>query len=165
MLGIIHFFLNPTDWPGRNHFVPTLLNRCLNFGIGCGLALGLTGLSVAEASPVSLRAVEASAEAPAHPLTAAVDGVLAPDNGWSVTGGGQFQEQMAVFAPTRPLTASLCRFEFAFLAGVPNAHFSDFEVDVTSDDQPQIKGRWADSRRQSGQLSRQPQSVWRDDQH
>ena len=142
MLGIIHFFLNPTHWQGRNDFVPPLLSRCRNLGMGCGLALGLAGLSVAEASPVSLRAVEASAEAPAHPLTAAVDGVLAPDNGWSVTGGGQFQEQMAVFAPTRPLTASLCRFEFAFLARVPNAHFSDFEVDVTSDDQPQIKGRW-----------------------
>ena len=142
MFDIINFYFKSTRWPGRNHLVPPLLNRCLNLGIGCGLALGLAGLSVAEASPVSLRAIEASAEAPAHPLTAAVDGGLAPDNGWSVAGGGQFQEQMAVFAPTRPLTASLCRFEFAFLARVPNAHFSDFEVDVTSDDQPQIKGRW-----------------------
>ena len=142
MLGIIHFFLNPTDWPGRNNFVPTPLNRCLHWGIVCGLALGLAGLSVAKASPVSLRAVEASAEAAGHALTAAVDGGLAPDNGWSVAGGGQFQEQYAVFAPAKPITASLCQFQFSFLSPVPNAHFSDFEVDVTSDDQPQIKGRW-----------------------
>jgi signal transduction histidine kinase len=108
-----------------------------------GFMLGAVGLRVAEASPVTLRAVAASVtNAPAHPLAAAVDGVVSPNNGWSIGGGGQFQEQYAVFAPTKPITATICQFQFSFLSPVPNAHFSDFEVDVTSDEQPQIKGRW-----------------------
>ena len=117
--------------------------RTLTFLFWNGLVLGVVGLRMAGASPVTLLAVEASAtNAPTHPLAAAVDGVLSPDNGWSVAAGTQFQEQYAVFAPTKPITATFCQFQFSFLSLVANAHFSDFEVDVTSDEHPVIKGRW-----------------------
>ena len=130
---------------GRGNWRDTpraILAGSLSLWLGCGLVLGVLGPGVAGANPVSLRAVEASSEAPAHPLTAVVDGVLSADNGWSVAAGSQFQEQYAVFAPAKAITASVCRFQFNFLSPVPSAHFSDFEVDVTSDERPQIKGRW-----------------------
>jgi signal transduction histidine kinase len=107
-----------------------------------GLVLALAGPRHAIALPVVLHAIEASlTNAPAHPLAQAVDGNCSPDNGWTFT-EGQFNEQYAVFATDKPLAAAFCQLQFSFLSPVTNAHFGDFEVDVTSDERPGIKGRW-----------------------
>jgi signal transduction histidine kinase len=109
-----------------------------------GLCLGLFALwpFAAGGVPVSIRAVESSAPLlEGFPIEAAVDGVLTPDNGWSI-GAGVFQEQFAVFAPEKPLIAALFQFQFSFLSATTNAHFGDFEVDVTTDEHPAVNGRW-----------------------
>ena len=93
--------------------------------------------------PVPLRAVEASAPAQeGHPLAAAVDGLLTSDNGWSLKEGSQFQDQCAVFAPEKPLTAIMCQLEFSFLDPQAVSHFGEFEVNVTTDEKPSVQGRW-----------------------
>ena len=92
--------------------------------------------------PVAIRAVGSSAPLrEGFPLTAAVDGVLAPDNGWSIE-EGRFQQQFAVFATDKPLNVATCQFQFSFLSATTNAHFGDFEIDVTSDEHPAVNGRW-----------------------
>lgn len=106
------------------------------------LALGLAWPHLAFSLPVRLIAVEASAADPDHPLSAAVDGIIATNNGWSIS-GDVFKEQFAVFAPEKPLSAAMFQFHFAFLSSVTNAHFSEFEVDVTTDEKPAVIGRWA----------------------
>jgi signal transduction histidine kinase len=124
--------------------MPIMKNREKIIGLcfWAGLLLGLAEVRPACALPVTLSAVETSAaDVPTHPLAAAVDGVFSPANGWSIT-QGQFQEQFAIFAPDKPLTATFCQLQFSFLSQITNAHFSEFEVDVTSDEQPAIKGRW-----------------------
>jgi len=75
-------------------------------------------------------------------LDAAVDGWLTPENGWSLKEGTQFQEQFAVFACDQPLTASLCQVQLSFLAPDSVSHFGDFEVNVTTDPKPSIRGLW-----------------------
>ncbi len=95
------------------------------------------------ALPVPIRAVEASVPSrQGFPLEAAVDGVVSADNGWSVQDGSQFSQQKAVFATAKPLTAAFCQCQFSFLDSVPGSHFGDFEVAVTTDEQPTVAGRW-----------------------
>jgi signal transduction histidine kinase len=107
-----------------------------------GLALALAWPQVACCLPVTLRPVEASvADQETRRLAEAVDGVLTPDNGWSI-GTDVFQEQSAVFAPEKPLIAALFQFQFSFLSAETNAHFGSFEVDVTTDEPPTANGRW-----------------------
>ncbi len=97
----------------------------------------------AAAVPVPLRAVEASAPAQEdHPLQAAVDGILTPENGWSLKEGSQFQDQYAVFVPDKPLRAMMCQLRFYFLGTRGISHFSEFEVNVTTDEKPSVLGRW-----------------------
>lgn len=107
-----------------------------------GLAVGLVWPQMALSLPVKLHAVEATAADREHPLSAALDGIIATNNGWSIS-GDVFKEQFAVFAPEQPLSAAMCQFHFAFLSEVTNAHFSEFEIDVTTDEKPAVIGRWA----------------------
>lgn len=103
---------------------------------GLMLAPGAMGI------PVGLRLVEASAPAqPGFPLEAALDGVVDRGTGWSV-GEGCFAQQFAVFSTAAPLDVSLLRFQFLFRAVASNAPFSEFGVDVTSDERPSGQGRW-----------------------
>jgi signal transduction histidine kinase len=114
----------------------------LRLGLLLVLAGGSAGWPVARAVPVGLRAVEASAADQEFPLSAAVDGIATTNNGWRIS-GAVFQEQFAVFVPDKPLSAALCQFQFSFRSGLPNAHFGDFEIDVTTDEAPAVQGRWA----------------------
>lgn len=93
------------------------------------------------AVPVRVRAVEASAAHRDHPLGAAVDGIIAPGNGWGVL-EAVAGEQYGAFATDEPLNAAMCQFQFRFLSGVARAHFGEFEIDVTTDAQPTVRGRW-----------------------
>lgn len=94
------------------------------------------------AIPLALRPEETSAPLrPGFPLAAAVDGAVEADTGWSV-GEGRFEPQVAVFTTSAPLDVALFRFQFLFRAAAGNAAFSEFEVDVTSDEQPSVHGRW-----------------------
>lgn len=96
----------------------------------------------ARAIPLALRPGETSAPPrPGFPLEAAVDGAMEVDTGWSL-GEGRFEQQFAVFTTRAPLDVALLRFQFLFRAASGNAAFSEFEVDVTSDEQPSAHGRW-----------------------
>lgn len=95
----------------------------------------------ADAAPLRLRAVEASGAAvEGYPLSAAVDGLMTPDNSWSPAASSR--EITAVFSPDQPCGATLFLFELGFLSNVPGAHFRSMELNVTSDPQPNAKGRW-----------------------
>lgn len=106
-----------------------------------GLALLLVHPPIALSLPVPLRAQEASAADLDYPLSSALDGVTTTNNGWRIS-SEVFQEHYAVFVPEQPLIAALCQFQFSFLSATPNAHFGDFEIDVTTDEKPSVKGRW-----------------------
>jgi len=106
------------------------------------LVLALGGVAPqAQAVPVRLRAVEASAEERDFPLTATVDGIVAAGNGWGILHSLP-GEQYGAFATDKPLNAAMCQFQFAFQSGISNAHFRDFEIDVTTDEHPTVRGRW-----------------------
>jgi signal transduction histidine kinase len=108
----------------------------------CGVAVFALMPRAAFGVPVKLRAVEASVPAAeGHPLAAAVDGVLSPNNGWSIR-EGQFQPQFAVFAPDKPLSASVYRLEFFFLDPRAASYLVNFGVSVTTDEKPTLKSRW-----------------------
>jgi signal transduction histidine kinase len=104
--------------------------------------VGLGGLlPEALAVPVRVRAVEASTEERDYPLSAAVDGIIGPANGWGMLQGAA-GEHYGAFATDKPLNAAMCQFQFLFHSGISKAHFGDFEIDVTTDVQPTVRGRW-----------------------
>lgn len=94
------------------------------------------------AQPLPLRAIEATAAEPGFPPEAAVDGLVSGTNGWSVRTRTR-EEQFIVFAPAVPLDAVNCLIQLQFPGPLPHDHFGDFEVDVTSDPEPTVRGRWA----------------------
>ena len=105
-----------------------------------GLLVLLT--HTASGIPVKLHAVEATAPAAkGHPLEAAIDGVFTANNGWSIR-EGQFQEQFAVFATDRPVSATLYQIQFSFLDQTAQSYLGDFGVSVTSDEKPTLQSRW-----------------------
>jgi len=109
---------------------------------GLGMLAGCVWCAcTAEGVPVRLHPVEASAADPDYPLAAAVDGLNAADNGWGVSTGVS-TEQYAVFATGKPLDVAMCQFQFWFQSGVVDAHFGEFEIDVTTDEHPTVRGRW-----------------------
>src|SRR3954463_8685411 len=68
-----------------------------------------------KAVPVGLRAVEASAEAlDEHALQAALDGDLSGTNGGQLK-EGNFEQQFAVFATEKPISAAMFQVQFFFL--------------------------------------------------
>ncbi len=92
--------------------------------------------------PVKLKAVEATVPAAdGHPLEAAIDGLLTGNNGWSIR-EGQFQEQFAVFATDRPVSATLYQLQFSFLDQTAPSYLADFGVSVTTDEKPTLQSRW-----------------------
>lgn len=108
------------------------------FWFGLTLFLAQNGLAV----PVRLHAVEATVPAREdHPLAAAVDGVLAPDNGWSLN-EGQFQHQFAVFATDKAVPATIYQLRFFFLQPDAPSYFLRFGISVTTDKTPSLQGHW-----------------------
>jgi signal transduction histidine kinase len=104
-------------------------------------ALALLASPRALALPVKLHPVEATAPAQSgHPLDAAVDGIKAPENGWSLK-EDQFSQQFAVFAADQPLAATMYQLRFSFLAPTLS-HLRNFGVSVTTDENPTLKARW-----------------------
>ena len=96
----------------------------------------------APAMPVKLHAVEATVAArETNPLDAAVDGVLAPDNGWSIK-EGLFQHQFAVFATDKPVPATIYQMRFFFLDSNAPSYFLRFGISVTTDKHPSLAGHW-----------------------
>ncbi|HTB84258.1 MAG TPA: ATP-binding protein, partial [Candidatus Sulfotelmatobacter sp.] len=53
-----------------------------------------------------------------------------------------FQEQFAVFATDRPVSATLYQLQFSFLDQTAPSYLADFGVSVTSDENPTLQSRW-----------------------
>ena len=111
------------------------------------LFLCLAGLLAARSQivrgvPVQIYPVESSVHAvEGHLLEAAVDGILTPENGWSLK-EGLFKNEFVTFATDKPLTAGTFQFQFYFLSHEPGSYFGRFEIDVTTDEKPGLGARW-----------------------
>jgi signal transduction histidine kinase len=99
-------------------------------------------VQIVAAMPVNIHAVESNVPARVgHGLDTAVNGSLTPENGWS-TQEGQSRIQYAVFATDKPLDATMFQFQFNFLGQEKYSYFGKFEISVTADEKPGLKGRW-----------------------
>ena len=95
----------------------------------------LLGPAVAvRALPLGLRAVDASAEsADGHPLDAALDGIISGTNGWTLQ-NGNFEQQFAIFATDKPVSAAMIQLQFFFSEQGTASHFQNFGVSLTMDE-------------------------------
>ncbi|MEI6712976.1 MAG: histidine kinase [Verrucomicrobiota bacterium] len=118
--------------------------RLGRIGKGWLLALGLSGLflSPASSAPVVFSDIEATTYVgKRHVLLRAIDGVDAGRDGWSVYPQVSVP-QSGVFIFKEPVTAGRLRLTLCFLSGIPNAHFNEFALFVTSDTVPSLNGSW-----------------------
>lgn len=83
----------------------------------------------------------ASFETTTGPVAAAIDGRLAPDNGWSVL-GGNMTEQSAVFIARVPQNATEWQARLVFMDAAPMAYPYCFELAATRDPSPTLESEW-----------------------
>lgn len=103
--------------------------------------LGFVVLEGSAAAQVPWRSAVASFETATGPVGEAIDGNLAPDNGWHVR-GGHMTEQSAVFIARVPQNATEWQARLIFMDPVPMARPHCFELAATRDPSPSLESEW-----------------------
>ncbi len=70
-----------------------------------------------------------------------IDGIDANPSGWAVHGKSN-EPQAAVFRCENPVRGRRIRLSLCFLSGFPDAHFNEFSISATTDENPSLNSQW-----------------------